>query len=70
MADKYKHLKKKIRKNRKKEKSCDSKKSFETKAEAYQKGQQTYKCKYCQKYHRSGKMSKFLFEMGIRKKKD
>lgn len=69
MADKYKHLKRKIRKDRRKEKGCTSKKSYDTKEEAFQKGQKTYKCKYCGKFHRSGKMSKFLYEMGVRKKK-
>lgn len=63
MADKYKHLKRKARAERRKKKSCSSKKAYETKEEAYQKGQTFYKCKHCGKFHRSGKMTTFIREL-------
>lgn len=37
-------------------KTCTSKKSFDTEKEAFQKNQLTYKCMYCDKYHRSGSL--------------
>lgn len=35
-------------------KACGRKRAYETEAEAFQKGQQTYLCRYCGKWHRSG----------------
>lgn len=32
--------------------ACGRKKSFNTKEEAYQKGQDSYECFWCHKYHR------------------
>lgn len=63
MSDKYKHLKKKIHKQRSKEKMCLNKVAFETQELAYQKGQANYKCKYCGKWHRSGQMTKFIVQL-------
>jgi hypothetical protein len=39
-----------------KRKACNKKKAFNSFEEAYQKGQQTYKCPFCRKWHRSGKI--------------
>lgn len=63
MANKYKHLNRKQREIEKRNKMCLNKRQFETKADAYQKGQESYKCKYCGKYHRSGKTSKFISQI-------
>jgi hypothetical protein len=62
MCDKYKNIKRKIHKKARKVKSCLDKVFFETKQEAYQKNQSTYLCKYCGKWHRSGKMTEFIVE--------
>ena len=63
--NKYKSLSRKLRKERAKEKMCLNKKAYETKEFAYQKGQESYNCKHCGKWHRSGKMTKFI--VGVRK---
>ena len=47
--------------------ACGRKKSFDTKDEAYQKGQISYECWYCGKFHRAsakkkrGEMKKFSY---------
>jgi transposase-like protein len=58
--NKYKHLSKEIRNERIKIKGCIDKKQFDTEKEAYQKGQDSYKCKHCGKWHRSGRLSKLI----------
>ncbi len=61
--NKYKHLSDEARKLRSKIKMCLSKRSYETKEEAYQKGQEIYKCKHCGKWHRSGQLSRFMYHL-------
>jgi hypothetical protein len=39
---------------------CEKKKSYETREEAHQKGQEVYKCKFCKKWHRSGSLISLL----------
>jgi len=68
MADKYKHLKRKAQKLRKKKKMCEDKKQYETNEASFQKGQKSYKCNYCGKWHRSGQMGKFIAQLNKRKK--
>lgn len=57
MANKYEkeseEAQKRVREERLQYKSCLSKVSFKTEAEAYQKGQKTYKCNYCERWHRA-----------------
>lgn len=60
MPDKYKHLKREIHKLRSKAKMCIDKKAFDNEEDAFQKGQTFYKCKHCGKFHRSGKLQKFI----------
>lgn len=61
--NKYKHLSKKAQQLRSKMKMCLTKRSYETKEEAYQKGQRIYQCKHCGKWHRSGQFAKFLSDL-------
>lgn len=70
MSDKYRSLKRKAQKLRAKKKMCLSKKQFETEKDAFQKGQAIYKCKHCGKWHRSGKMAKFIVEITRKKFKN
>lgn len=67
MADKYKNLKRKAQKLRAKKKMCLDKKQFETEQYAYHKGQKSYKCKHCNKWHRSGQMTKFIVQLSAGK---
>lgn len=53
MANKYAAFSKRAQKNRVKTKMCLNKAAYETEEAAYQKGQRSYKCKFCQKWHRS-----------------
>lgn len=61
--DKYKTFKVEARKMRSKKKMCLDKKQYETKQEAFQQGQNCYKCKHCGKWHRSGKIAKFITQL-------
>ncbi len=63
MPDKYKNLKRKAQKLRSKNKMCLDKKAFETKEDAFQKGQSSYQCKHCGKWHRSGQMTEFIVKI-------
>ncbi|MBK5284834.1 MAG: hypothetical protein JJE25_05495 [Bacteroidia bacterium] len=60
MSDRYKKLRREARKLRRIKKSCHDKRAFDTKEAAYQKGQSVYKCPYCGKWHRSGKLNQFI----------
>ena len=60
MPDKYAHLKKKAREERKKSRMCTSKKAYETMDEAELNGQDSYKCPYCGKFHGTQRTKKFL----------
>ena len=44
-------------------KYCQRKRAYESEAEAFQKGQRTYRCKYCGKWHRSGALTKFIVQL-------
>jgi hypothetical protein len=48
---------------RKRERSCTRKASFASKAEAFQKGQRSYKCRFCGLWHRSGAFAKFVSDL-------
>ena len=61
--NKYRSLSKQLRDQRSKDKACLNKAVFETKDLAYQKNQQSYQCKHCGKWHRSGKMTKFIVQI-------
>ncbi len=43
--------------------SCESKVAFETEEAAYQKGQTSYKCQHCGKWHRSGAFGRFVKQL-------
>ena len=51
-------------------KACGRKRRFESLEEAYQKGQSTYKCRYCGGWHRAtapeGTLRKLTRELGPR----
>ena len=42
---------------------CIDKKQFNSKEESFQKGQRSYLCKHCGKWHRSGQTTKFIVRM-------
>ena len=44
-------------------KACTRKRAFETQAEAFQKGQSCYRCKFCGKWHRSGALTKLIVQL-------
>lgn len=59
--DKYKSIRRKIRKQRKIYRACINKLPFKTYEEAAaQNGMIVYKCRFCGYFHRSAKVSKFL----------
>lgn len=37
--------------------ACERKTAYNSPEEAFQKGQQVYRCGYCHKYHRSGSLA-------------
>jgi hypothetical protein len=39
-------------------KACERKRRYATQAKAFQKGQESYRCRYCGFWHRSGSLSK------------
>lgn len=41
-------------------KACERKRAYDTKEDAFQKGQQSYLCRYCGKWHRSGELGKLV----------
>ena len=61
--NKYKSLSRRSQRMRIKKTMCTDKVAFETKESAYQKGQQCYQCKYCGKWHRSGKIAKLIAQV-------
>lgn len=61
--NKYKKHSRKAQKKRRKEKMCINKKPFNNEADAFQKGQEIYKCPYCNKFHRSGQLAKLVFKI-------
>ncbi len=44
-------------------KSCIRKRAYDTEAEAFQKGQSSYRCKFCGKWHRSGALTKLIVQL-------
>lgn len=52
--NKYKEESKKAQAAARRLRACESKRAYDTEEEAYQKGQTTYRCRYCGKWHRSG----------------
>jgi len=58
--NKYKNLQRKAQKVRKRERMCTNKATYETYELAYQKGQTIYQCRFCKKFHRSGKLETFI----------
>lgn len=65
--NRYKELSKQAQKLRSKLKMCVSKKSYETKQLAYQKGQRVYQCPHCGKWHRSGQFARFVKQLQSRR---
>lgn len=41
-------------------KKCERKRAYPTKEAAYQKGQESYLCGYCNKWHRSGALASLV----------
>lgn len=69
--NKYETQARKAREARKQKKMCLDKKSFASKALAQDpnnKGVVVYQCKYCRKWHRSRKFSKFIHQLHTTKK--
>lgn len=58
--NKYAKEAKKAKKANRRLMMCESKAVFETEEEAYQKGQKSYQCPYCHKWHRSGSFTKLV----------
>ncbi len=56
--NKYRAESRKAQKARRQERMCERKAAYETREEAYQKGQESYHCPYCGKWHRSGSVAK------------
>jgi hypothetical protein len=52
--NKYREHSRAAQKAAKRLKACESKAAFDTEEAAYQKGQRTYRCPHCNKWHRSG----------------
>lgn len=69
MANKYAAQSKIAQTERKRLSSCEGKKKFMSKEEAYQKNQDVYKCKFCDGWHRSGAMTKFIVRLNNRRNK-
>lgn len=44
-------------------KACTRKRAFHTEAEAIQKGQRHYRCRYCGFWHRSGALTKLIVNL-------
>ncbi len=60
MANKYHKLAREARIERRERKMCIDKTPFDSPKEAQQKGQRSYKCPICKKWHRSGAHHQFL----------
>lgn len=61
--NKYSHLQRAIQQGRRKARMCANKKAFDSEGDARQKGQRHYQCPYCNKWHRSGSLAKFIAAM-------
>lgn len=61
--NKYKAQARAARKQRKKQRMCESKVRFETEAAAFQKGQRSYLCPHCLGWHRSGALASFIADL-------
>ena len=57
--NKYKQLSEEARALRSKVKMCLSKRAYNTKEAATQKGQRVYQCKHCDKRHQTSLLTKF-----------
>lgn len=68
MVNKYEGQSRRSQKEAKRLKACESKVAYETEAEAVQKGQDHYRCRYCGKWHRSGAFRKLVNELRKRGK--
>jgi hypothetical protein len=58
--NKYKQFAKRAREVGHRYSSCERKRVFDTREEAFQKGQEVYHCKYCGKWHRTGQIHKLV----------
>ncbi len=56
--NKYAKQSHKAQKARLRWRMCERKVKFPTEEAAYQKGQQTYRCRFCGQWHRSGSIAK------------
>jgi hypothetical protein len=70
VANKYKHIARKLEKERRRERMCDRKVAWDT-AEQAAEGtiQRVYLCPYCQKFHRTAQDQKLLAAIRRKKKK-
>jgi hypothetical protein len=64
--NKYGKLAKIARERSHRERSCESKRRYATKEEAYCKNQEVYRCKYCGGWHRSGVLFRVVRQAAIR----
>ncbi len=62
MANKYRPASREALEAAQRQRGCESKVAYPTPEAAFQKGQEFYLCKYCGKYHRSGKLAKLIAE--------
>lgn len=69
MANKYAKESAEAQALRRKERTCDNKRAFDTYQEAFQKNQKIYQCPYCNKWHRSGSFMKLVRTLQHRGKK-
>lgn len=58
--NKYKRQARAARRDWQRWRMCDRKRRYDTEAEAQQKGQRTYRCPICKKWHRSGQEAELL----------
>lgn len=61
--NKYKAQASKARQAYRRARRCENKTRYATEAEAYQKGQDSYRCPYCNGWHRSGSLTSLAVKL-------
>lgn len=61
--NKYQQFSKAAQKQRKKDRMCLSKTRYESAEAAFQKGQQSYQCPHCQRWHRTGQLASLISQV-------
>lgn len=69
MANKYLQASQEAQEYARRLRGCLSKKAYESPEAAFQKGQTYYHCRWCNKYHRSGKLAKLLAQVSKPKRR-